>query len=93
LRLGYRKSYCRLGLYLIRPVRSLLILARIFRKMYKLILPSRHCAVLDGLLLAQDIARATERKTAYNNEGLKNEYRNTYPSSGTFNHSLQLRRS
>ena len=59
LRLGYRKACCRLGLYLVRPVRFSLSLARIFRKVYKRILPSRYCAILDGLLLAQDIAKTT----------------------------------
>lgn len=63
LRLGYRKAYCRLGLYLARPVRVVLSIARIFRKVYKPILPSRYYAALDGLLLAQDIARATSTRT------------------------------
>jgi len=62
LRLGYRKAYCRLGLYLVRPVRVVLSITRIFRKIYKPILPSRYYAALDGLLLAQDIAKATSEK-------------------------------
>lgn len=62
LRLGYRKAYCRLGIYLAWPVRAVLSLARIFRKVYKLILPSRYCAILDALILAQDAAKATSPK-------------------------------
>lgn len=62
LRLGYRKAYCRLGVYLAWPVRAVLSLARIFRKVYKLILPSRYCAILDALILAQDAAKATSPK-------------------------------
>jgi len=62
LRLGYRKRYCRLGLYLAMPVRVVLSIARIFRKLYSHILPCRYCAILDGLLLAQDIAEETADK-------------------------------
>jgi len=62
LRLGYRKSYCRLGVYFAWPVRAVLGIARIFRKVYELILPNRYRAILDGLLLAQDIAKATNVK-------------------------------
>lgn len=60
LRLGYRKRYCRLGFYLVPPVKLILKIARIFRKFYSHILPSRCCAILDGLLLAQDIAEETK---------------------------------
>jgi hypothetical protein len=59
LRLGYRQSYCRLGLYFSWPIRVLLGTARIFRGAYMRILPSRYSAILNSLLLAQDIARAT----------------------------------
>ncbi len=61
LHLGYRKAYCRLGIYLVFPVRVLLILVRIFKRFFKLLLPSRHYAILQSLLLAQDIAKATRK--------------------------------
>lgn len=61
LRLGWRKAYCRLGLYLLRPVRVVLGIARVFRRLCKLLLPNRHYAILESLLLAQDIARATRK--------------------------------
>lgn len=61
LRLGWRKAYCRLGIYLTLPVRVVLWLARIFRKVCKLLLPGRHYAMLESLLLAQDIAKATSK--------------------------------
>lgn len=61
LRLGWRKAYCRLGIYLTLPVRVVLWLARIFRKVCKLLLPSRRYAILESLLLAQDIAKATSK--------------------------------
>lgn len=61
LRLGWRKAYCRLGIYLVLPVRVVLWLDRIFRKVCKLLLPSRHFAILESLLLAQDIAKATSK--------------------------------
>jgi hypothetical protein len=59
LRLGYRKAYCRMGLYLALPVRIALRTIRILRKLLKCILPSRYCSVLEGLLKAQDITRST----------------------------------
>lgn len=61
LRLGWRRAYCRLGIYLVLPVRVVLWLARIFRKVCKLLLPGRHYAMLESLLLAQDIAKATSK--------------------------------
>jgi hypothetical protein len=62
LRLGFRISYCRLGLYLRLPVRIFLGFAKFSRVMFKLILPSRQFAILESLLLAQDIAKNTELK-------------------------------
>ncbi len=59
VKLGYRKKYCRLGLYLNLPIRILLRFARVFRKLYKRILPRRLCVILDSLLLAQDVADTT----------------------------------
>jgi len=61
LRLGWRKKYCRMGLYLVWPVRAILRVARVLRKACKLLLPSRHYARLESLLLAQDIAKATRK--------------------------------
>ncbi len=61
LRLGWRKAYCRLGVYLVLPLRVVLCLARIFRKVYKPLLPTRYYAILESLLLAQDIAKATSK--------------------------------
>lgn len=63
LHLGYRKRYGRLGMYLSRPVRVALRLARTFRKICKLALPSRHYAILESLLLAQDIKKATRKRS------------------------------
>jgi hypothetical protein len=62
LRLGYRKSYCRLGFYVTRPVRYAMVIARMFRRLGKLVLSSRHYAILEGLFLAEDIARQTREK-------------------------------
>jgi len=61
LRLGWRKDYGRLGIYLTRPVRAVLSIARIFSKVCKFLLPSRYYAILESLLLAQDIANATSK--------------------------------
>jgi len=61
LRLGWRKAYGRLGLYLTPSIRGMLSLARIFRKVCKLLLPSRHYAILESLLAAQDMAKATRK--------------------------------
>lgn len=61
LRLGWRKAYCRLGIYLVFPVRVLLILVRIFKRFFKLLLPGRHYAIFESLLLSQDIAKATRK--------------------------------
>jgi len=65
LRLGYRKAYCRMGLYLAAPVRIVLRAVRILRKFLKYMLPSRYCLVLEGLLKAQDITRATTVPASY----------------------------
>jgi hypothetical protein len=59
LRLGYRKAYCRMGLYLALPVRIALIVVRVLRKFVKYMLPSRYYLTLEGLLKAQDITRST----------------------------------
>jgi hypothetical protein len=66
VKLGYRKKYCRLGLYLNLPIRILLRFARVLRKLYKRILPHRLCAILDSLLLAQDIADTTHASAEVN---------------------------
>jgi len=70
LRLGYRQSYCRLGLYFAWPIRVLLGMARICRRAYMLVLSGRYCAILDGLLLAQDIARTSDMKLLKVNKGI-----------------------
>jgi hypothetical protein len=59
LRLGYRKAYCRLGIYFIWRVRIVLKVAKSCRRLYKLILPRRFAAMLEGLLQAQDIAKTS----------------------------------
>jgi hypothetical protein len=59
LRLGYRKAYCRMGLYLAPPIKIILGITRIFRKFLKHILPERYFSTLEGLLEAQDITRST----------------------------------
>ena len=64
LRLGYHNSYCRLGLYLTTPVRIALILARVFKRAYKLILPSRYSAILGGLLLARENGKLYRKNKA-----------------------------
>jgi len=61
LRLGWRKAYRRLGLYLVWFVRVMLSIARTFRKICKLVLPDRHYAIMESLLRAQDIAKATSK--------------------------------
>ena len=63
LRLGYRKAYCRLGIYTVWPVRAIFAIAKIFRRIFNLVLPSRYNAILGGLLMAQDIARTTAIET------------------------------
>ena len=62
LRLGYRKSYCRMGLYLALPVRMVLKVVAPFMPVLKLILPSQYYATLEGLLMAQHIAKVTGKK-------------------------------
>ena len=59
LQLGFRKSFCRLGVYFNWPVRLVLSLARASRPVIKSLLPKRYGEVLDALLLAQDIAAET----------------------------------
>jgi len=61
LRLGWRKAYCRLGIYFTWRVRAVLIIARMFRKVGKLFLSSRQYAILESILWAQDIAKATKK--------------------------------
>lgn len=63
LRLGYRKAYCRLGVYFSRPVTMVLGLARIFKPICRLTLPTRYSSILDGLLLAQNLAKSTSIKS------------------------------
>ena len=59
INMEYRKKYCRLGVYFSVPVRIVLRLARMLRFVYKRVLPKRFSVILDGLLVAQDIAKAT----------------------------------
>ncbi|MGD1042509.1 MAG: hypothetical protein ABR913_05530 [Sedimentisphaerales bacterium] len=61
LRMGYRKVYCRLGLYMAFPVRLILGIIRVFRKILKAILPNRSYFILESLMLFQDIATATKK--------------------------------
>lgn len=58
-KLEYRKKYCRLGVYFTLPVQIMLRLARMLRFVYKWVIPKRFHAILDGLLVAQDIAKTT----------------------------------
>ncbi|MHC5075150.1 MAG: hypothetical protein ACYTFM_01785 [Planctomycetota bacterium] len=62
LRLRYRKSYCRLGFYVIRPVRYVMVIAKMLRWLGKFVLTSRYYAILEGLFLAEDIARQTKEE-------------------------------
>ncbi len=64
LKMGWRKVYCRLGLYLVLRARLILFLARALRIPIRLLTPQRYCAILDSLLQAQDIARATQPKVS-----------------------------
>jgi hypothetical protein len=59
VRLGYRRQYCRLGLYLVPSVRTILGALAPFRKVVPSLLPSRHAGAVRALLLAREIARAT----------------------------------
>ena len=58
-KLEYRKKYCRLGVYFTLPVRIMLRLAGMLRFVYRWVIPKRFSAILDGLLVAQDIAKVT----------------------------------
>lgn len=58
-RMGWRKAYCRLGLETTRTFGPLLFGLRGVRRWVGRLLPPRHLAMLDGLLLAREIARAT----------------------------------
>lgn len=59
IKLEYRKKYCRLGVYFALPVQIMLRFARMLRFVYRWVIPKRFSAILDGLLVAQDIAKAT----------------------------------
>lgn len=59
-RIGWRKAYSRLGLYFKPSVRATLKVARFSRRPIKALLTSRHYGMLESLLLAQDIAKATK---------------------------------
>lgn len=63
-RMGWRRAHCRLGLYLIWPVRVALALARMFRKPCSQLLPDRHHAILESLLVAQEVARGSGQAAA-----------------------------
>ncbi len=62
LKMGWRKVYCQLGLYLVLRTRLMLLLAKALRIPIRLLAPPRYGAILDSLLQAQDIARATQPK-------------------------------
>jgi hypothetical protein len=58
-RLGWRKAYERLGLYLTGRLSLALRLARASKPLWRGLLPGRHRSILEGLLTAQDIAGET----------------------------------
>jgi len=61
LRLGWRKAYCRLGIYFRRPFGFIIAIVRVFRGVCKFVLPKRKYARLESLLLARNIARITRK--------------------------------
>ena len=56
-RMGWRQAPCRIDLELAWPVRFLLRLLRPFREPLRSVLPGRYWAMLEGLLVAQEVAR------------------------------------
>jgi hypothetical protein len=62
LKIGWHKVNCCLGLYLKGHVRLILFLAKLFRTPIKIITPARYLAILDSLVQAQNIAKATRAK-------------------------------
>ncbi len=59
---GFRKTYCRFGVYWSPTARLGLSLLRILKNAFKLILPARHYSILEGLLLTQDLVNETNPK-------------------------------
>jgi hypothetical protein len=62
LKMGWHKVNCCLGLYLKWHVRLILFLAKLFRAPIKILTPARYYAILDSLVQAQNIAKATRAK-------------------------------
>lgn len=56
-RMGWRQAPCRLDLFLTRPLRLITGAARTFRKPLQKLLPSRQWIMVEGLLVAQRVAR------------------------------------
>ncbi|MBN2445611.1 MAG: GNAT family N-acetyltransferase [Phycisphaerae bacterium] len=59
VKMGWRKVYCRLGLYLVPWFRCALAAARVLRPVWGVILPTRHLAMLEGVFRALEIEKAT----------------------------------
>lgn len=57
--MGWRRAYCRLGLYLRRPLRWGLAVARGVRVPCHLVLPERYVRMIEGCLAAEQIANET----------------------------------
>lgn len=58
-RIGWRQAPCRMDLYLSAPIRFALFVARPLKGLLRRVLSSTNFARLEGLLIAQDVARAS----------------------------------
>ncbi|HNQ24212.1 MAG TPA: GNAT family N-acetyltransferase [Phycisphaerae bacterium] len=63
-RMGWRQAPCRIDLYLAWPLRAVLSIARIIREPLDCLLPGRFRVMLQGLLVAEDVARESRRRPA-----------------------------
>jgi hypothetical protein len=62
-RMGWRKAFCRLGLEMLPTFRTALYGLRRARRWSGPLWSSKYLAILDGLLLAEDIARETTKRS------------------------------
>lgn len=63
-RIGWRQAPCRMDLYLTAPMRCALLLARPLKGLLGRVLSSTNHARLEGLLVAQDVARESRASQA-----------------------------
>jgi hypothetical protein len=60
LRLGWRKEYCWLEIYLVWPLSLMLRLAGACKLLCRVLLPAKYFSMIESLLLAQQISKATK---------------------------------